>query len=221
MDIVIVGAGGHGKVVLDIVRAQGRHRVIGFIDSDPELAGTSVGGVPVLGRANLIARLPEQRVRTAIVAIGDNRAREQYAALVVQHGLELTSAVHPSAIVSPSATIGRNVVIAPGAIIGPDVRIDDSAIINSAAIIEHECQIGRAVHICPAAALAGRVVVEPSAFVGLGSRIIQCLRIGRGAIIGAGAAVITDIPAGATAVGVPARVIKQAPAPSDRELVLS
>ena len=208
MDAVIIGAGGHGRVVLDILRAEGRYNVVGFLDADPTLAGSTVGGLPVLGRVNQFPRLKADRVKAAIVAIGESRARRRYAQLILDNGFELISTRHPSAVVSPSAAIGRNVVIAPGAIIGPEVRIGDSAIINTASIIEHECQIGPGAHICPAAAMAGRVKIGAGAFIGLGSRIIQCLAIGDDAIIGAGAVVITDIPSGATAVGVPAKVVR-------------
>jgi sugar O-acyltransferase (sialic acid O-acetyltransferase NeuD family) len=208
MDVVIIGAGGHGRVVLDILRAEGKHNVVGFLDADPTLAGSTVGGLPVMGRVNNFPRLREQRVKGAIVAIGESRARRRYAQVILDNGLELISTRHPSATLSASASIGRNVVIAPGAIIGPEARVEDSAIINTASIIEHECVIGTGAHICPAAAMAGRVNVSPGAFIGLGSRIIQCLTIGEDAIVGAGAVVIADVPASATVVGVPARVVK-------------
>jgi len=208
MDVVIIGAGGQGRVVLDILRAEARHNVVGFLDADPTLAGTTVGGLPVIGRVNQFPRLKEQRVKGAIVAIGESKARRRYAQLILDNGLELISTVHPSAVVSPSATIGRNVVVAPHAVIGPESRIGDSVLINTASIIEHECHIGAGAHVCPGAAMAGRVHIGQGAFIGLGSRIIQCLSIGDDAIVGAGAVVIADVPASATVVGVPARVIK-------------
>jgi sugar O-acyltransferase (sialic acid O-acetyltransferase NeuD family) len=213
METLIIGAGGHGKVVLDILLAGGKHRPIGFVDADPKLAGTRVGGLPVFGGIHLLNKLKSQhRLRSAIIAIGDNRARCGYVKTVEEHGLELLNAIHPSAIVSASAILGRNVVIAAQAVICTEAKIADLAIINTAALIDHECEIGPAAHICPGANLAGRVRIGSSAFVGLGANIIQCLTIGAGAIIGAGAVVLQDIPAGATAVGVPARIIKTTPA---------
>jgi sugar O-acyltransferase (sialic acid O-acetyltransferase NeuD family) len=210
MDVVIIGAGGHGKVVLDILRAAGRGRPVGFLDADPALAGTTIHGLPVLGQVNMIPKLKSQRIGGAIVAIGDNLARHQYANTLREQGLELVNAVHPSAVVSPTASIGRNVVIAAGAVVGPDAIVSDSVIINTGALVDHECRIDFAVHICPGAALAGRVQVGEMAFIGLGCRIIQCLVVGRQATVGAGAVVIEDVPELATVVGVPARVIKTA-----------
>jgi UDP-perosamine 4-acetyltransferase len=209
MDVLIVGAGGHGKVVLDILRAGATYNPIGFIDADPALAGTSVGGLPVLGHLNALAKL-KGKVSAAIVAIGDNRARPGYSQKLRERGFELINAIHPSAVASTMAKLGRNVVIAAGVVISTEAAIGDDVILNTSAIVDHECEIGPAVHICPGAAIAGRVRIGEGAFIGLGCRIIQCLTIGEHATIGAGAVVIRDIPPGATAVGVPARVIKTA-----------
>jgi UDP-perosamine 4-acetyltransferase len=101
MDTVIIGAGGHGKVVLDILRAAGTHKPVGFIDADVALAGTTVGGLPVFGPANLLPKLRQQKVKGAIVAIGDNRVRRSYAARLLEHGFELVNAIHPKACVHP------------------------------------------------------------------------------------------------------------------------
>ena len=209
MDIVLIGAGGHGKVVLDAVRLEGRHRVVGFLDAAPALHGTTVHDVPVLGGPNLLDRLVSQKVRGVIVAIGDNRTRANYAAEAEAAGLELVSAVHPRAIVAGSATVGRNVLIAAGAVVAVDAVIGDSTIINTAAVVDHECEIGRAVHVAPGVRLAGRVTVGEAAFIGIGAVVLQCLSIGERATVGAGAVVRTDVPAGVTVVGVPARPIKR------------
>lgn len=213
MDVVIIGAGGHGRVVLDIVRAAGEQNPVGFIDADEARAGGSVDGVKIIGAINLLPRLVKQGITGAIVAIGDNRVRVSYAEAVVSAGLELISAVHPTASTSPSVRIGRNVVVGPGAIITAEAQIGDSAIINSGAVVEHECRIGKGVHICPGALLGGRVEAGAGAFVGLGARVIPCMKIGQGAIVGAGAVVIRDVPEFATVVGVPAKVVKTSPRP--------
>jgi UDP-perosamine 4-acetyltransferase len=209
MDVLILGAGGHGKVVLDILRAAGEHRVVGFIDADRSLAGTSVGGVPVLGAPNLLPKL-RAKAKGAIVAIGDNHTRRSYAAVVREHGLELINAIHPAAVVSPSAKLGRNVAICAGAVVCVEASVGDSVIVNTGAVIDHECEVGEAVHVCPGALLAGRVRLGPAAFIGMGAKVIQCLAVGPGAVVGAGAVVIDEVPAGATVVGVPARAIKLA-----------
>lgn len=215
LSLLIIGAGGHGKVVLDIVRAAGVYEPVGFLDADPVLAGTTCGGLPVLGPVSLLPKLRGPKARHAIVAIGDNRTRHRYASIVREHGLALAGAVHPSAVVSPGATLGENVVIAPHATVCTEARVDDLAIINTAAVIDHECRIGMVAHIGPGALLAGRVRVGALAFVGMGAKVIQCRAVGQGATVGAGAVVIDDVPDFATAVGVPARVIKLMPPGDD------
>ncbi len=208
MDVVIIGAGGHGKVAADILQTEGKHRIVGFLDADISLTGTTIAGVPVIGPINQLLKLKAQKVKGALIAIGDNRIRAQYAREAFDAGLELINAIHPRASIAKSATLGRNVVVAMNASICTEAKIGDSTIINTSAVVDHECIIGQAVHICPGAALAGRVRVEDYAFIGMGSRIIQCLTIGARSIVGAGAIVRTDLPADVTAVGVPARVIK-------------
>jgi UDP-perosamine 4-acetyltransferase len=208
MDVILIGAGGHGRVVLDILRAAGVHKPIGFLDADPQLTGQTIGGLPVLGQINLLPKLKAQKVKGAIISIGDNSPRRRYFKKVTDHGFELVNAVHPGSQVSSTARLGRNIVIAAGAVISTDAQISDGVIVNTSAVIDHECEIGYAVHVCPSATLAGRVRVGDETFLGLGCNIIQCLKIGSHATVGAGATVIQDVPDGATVVGVPARVIK-------------
>ena len=210
MDVVIIGAGGHGKVVLDILRAANNSKIrpVGFLDADPSLVGTRINDLTVLGPIHHISKLRQQKVTGAIVAIGDNRARLSYAKHLLAEGVELINAIHPRASVSATARIGRNVVICAGAIVCTDAQIADSVILNTACVVDHECEVGQAAHICPTAALAGRVRIGAGAFIGLGAKIIQCRAVGEHATIGAGAVVIEDIPDNATAVGVPARIVK-------------
>lgn len=206
MEVVIIGAGGHGRVVLDILRAQGSHKVLGFLDADEALHGSVVAGVPVLGHPNHLIRL-RGKARGAVVAIGDNRARVSYASHLRNAGLELISAIHPRSMVLGGARVGANVVIAAGAVVATEAVVKDSALINTSAVVEHECDVGEGCHIGPGAMLAGRVRVGPGAFVGLGARVIQCISVGAGATVGAGAVVIRDVADNATVVGVPARAI--------------
>ncbi len=207
MDVIIVGAGGHGRVVLEILRSAGQHRVVGFLDADESLAGTTVMGVPVLGHPQHLLKV-RGKAKGAIVAVGDNRARISYAKHLTEAGLELVSAIHPKSVVMASVRIGRNVIVAAGAVVGTEAVVEDSVIINTSAVVDHECVIGEGAHIAPGAVLAGRVRIGAGAFVGLGSRIIQCLSVGEGAVVGAGAVVLRDIAAGVTVVGVPAKVIR-------------
>ena len=104
---IIIGAGGHGKVVLDILQSGNQYRPVGFVDADPKLANTRVGGLPVFGAVHLLSRLMTQhRIGAAIIAIGDNRARASYARAVDEARLPLINAIHNRAVVSPSAVLG-------------------------------------------------------------------------------------------------------------------
>ena len=208
MNVVILGAGGHGRVVLDAMVRQGAVTPVGFIDADTSRVGTEVAGLPVLGPVNLLAKLRREGVGGAIVAIGDNRVRRSYADLVREAGLELITVVHPHSSVSPSADVGRNVLVAAGAIVGPDAKVLDGAIINTSAVVDHDCVVGVASHVAPGVLLAGRVHVGDQAFLGLGAKVLPCMKVGDHATVGAGAVVIEDVPAHATVVGVPARIVK-------------
>jgi sugar O-acyltransferase (sialic acid O-acetyltransferase NeuD family) len=210
MKVLLVGAGGHGRVVLDILVQAGGHEILGFLDSNPAIRGRRVDGKPVLGELDDLPRLRDELgVQGAIVAIGDNGVRREFADRIDQVGLVLINAVHPSANLARNVTLGTNVVIAAGALVCAHCHVGDSVILNTGCIVDHESMIGPATHVCPGARLAGRVIVEAGAFIGIGATVIQSLKIGYQAVIGAGAVVIHDVPPMATVVGVPAREIKQ------------
>ena len=209
MTCVIIGCGGHGRVVLDILRSADVHSVAGFLDSNEDLWGRRVDGCEVLGDLSVIERLKRDRgVDSAVVAIGDNGVRRDFSLVAERAGVVLINAIHPSANIATNATLGRNVVVSAGALICAHCQIGDSVILNTGSIVDHESMIGTATHVCPGARIGGRVTVEAGAFVGIGATVIQSVRIGCEAIVGAGAVVIRDVDPLTTVVGVPAQPIK-------------
>ncbi|USN98440.1 MAG: acetyltransferase [Phycisphaeraceae bacterium] len=203
-ELWIIGTGGHARVVLDLARACG-YRVAGLIE--PRGGAESPGfawDLPVLVGLGALRDLGNPAVA---IAIGDNDVRRETTLGATDAGAILTTLIHPAALCEASAVIGVGVQLCIGSIVCAAARVGDGAIVNSGAIIEHECVIGPYAHVCPGAKLAGRVVVGAGAMIGLGANVIQGVTIGEGATIGAGAVVLKDVPARATVVGVPARVV--------------
>ena len=200
--VLILGAGGHGKVVADILVCQGVP-VLGFLDDDPMLEGQTRLGLPVLGR---IDAYPRYEPGGLVLGVGDAARRRG----VVRRGGAAAqplwrSAVHPRATVAASARLGRGVTISAGAVVNPDASVGDHAIVNTGATVDHDCVIAAYGHIAPGAHLAGGVRIGEGALVGVGANVCPNCSIGAWAVVGAGAVVVCDIPAGVTALGVPAR----------------
>lgn len=211
--VVGFGAGGHAKVVIEILRLLGGYEFVGLLDANPEMWGTKVSAVTVLGDDALLAELYQQGARYAFIgvgSVGDTSTHKRLYEEAQRLRFEFARAVHPQAIVSCSAEIGDGPTIMAGAVINAAARVGDNVIINSGAIVEHDCVISSHAHVATGARLAGGVRVGEGAHVGIGATIRQGLSISRNAIVGAGAVVIEDVPEGATVVGVPARVLKKA-----------
>ncbi len=219
--VVILGAGGHGRVVLDILLQTRHHEIIGFLDSNADIQGRRIDGVPVLGGISDLEDIAQSvGIDGVIIAIGDNGTRRGLARRIEQAGIPLISAVHPSATIAHNATIGRNVVIAAGVVVCANCQIGDSVILNTGCIIDHQTMIGEGSHICPGVRIAGRVKVEPGVFVGIGATVIPKVTLGCESIIGAGTVVLEDVLPMATVVGVPGRPIKLASASEDMTAML-
>ncbi len=189
--------------------------------SNPELQNKSVDGYEVIGDLSLLSRFQDLGVGGAIIAVGDNRIRNNFTETVENASVSLINAIHPSATIADNACIGKNVVIAAGVTICTHVTIEDSVICNTGCIVDHESVIKKACHICPGVKLAGHVTVEEKAFIGIGSTVIQGAKIGESAIVGAGAVVLQNVPDFSTVVGVPAKVVQTTHISNDKPQLLA
>lgn len=203
--VLVYGAGGHGKVIIDLLEQIANHEVIGVLDDEPKLTGTTFLGYPVLGgMAWLEERHPDVGL---VIAIGDNAIRRRLAERLQPLQLDSVTAIHPSAQLGRDISIGEGTVVMAGAVVNSGAILGRHSIVNTGATIDHDCLIGHYAHICPGVHLSGQVRVDDGALVGVGASVIPNITIGEGATVGAGAAVTKDIPPRATAVGVPARII--------------
>ncbi|MBI4538157.1 MAG: acetyltransferase [Gemmatimonadetes bacterium] len=213
MRVIGIGAGGHAKVVMEILRLTGGHELVGLLDAKRELWGTAVMGVPVLGDDSLLCELHGQGLRHAFIGVGttgDTKTRRRLYEEARRQGFEMVAAVHPRAVIASSARLGAGPTIMAGAVINADTWLGANVIVNTGAIVEHDCVVGDHVHIATGACLAGAVRVGTGAHVGLGASVRQGIRIGENAVVGAGAAVVDDVPDGVVVAGVPARVLRGA-----------
>lgn len=207
--LLILGCGGHGRVIADAASACG-YEEIGFLDdADPVRIppGTRVLG-PFSAAAGCRQAWPE-----AIAAVGDGRLRMTLLDMLRKTGFRTPNIIHPSAVISRGAVLGEGVFVAAGAIVSTGARIGDAVIVNTGARIDHDCRIGEASHVAPGTTLSGNVRVGAGAWLGTGCSVRQGVTIGAGAVVGVGAAVVGDLEAGLTYVGVPARLLEKS---SDR-----
>jgi acetyltransferase EpsM len=207
MKIVVVGRGGHSKVIVDMILSNREHEIVGFLDDKYDEIGLieDIYCGPISSSKGLVENSHDIKF---VIAIGDNKIRHS-----IVHRLNLTyknyiTVIHKSAVISPTAKIGHGAVIMPNSVINADSRIGNHSIINTSSVIEHDSIVGDFSHVCPGATLTGTVQLGEGAYVGAGSTIIPNMKIGEWTIIGAGATVISDIPAFCTAVGTPAKVKK-------------
>lgn len=210
--VIGLGAGGHAKVVLEILQSLGEYEVIGLLDPKASLWGTSVLSARVLGDDRLLPELRQQGVQYAFIglgSVGDTEPRRRLYDKAREHGFEIADAIHPQSVISPSAILGNGLTVMAGVVVNACVHLGVNGIINTGAIVDHDCVIGDHVHIATGAHLAGAIHVGEGTHIGLGASIIQGISIGKNVIVGAGAVVVKDIPDGVIAVGVPARVIKK------------
>jgi sugar O-acyltransferase (sialic acid O-acetyltransferase NeuD family) len=207
--VFVYGAGGHGKVVADILISEGEIGFAGFIDDREELLGTKVMGFPVLGNAEWL-REQASRSRLALaLGTGENGVRQVLMTRCSEWGIEVLTLVHPAATVARSASLGEGTVVMAGARVNPEANVGAGVIVNTGAVVEHDARIGDFAHVAPNAAMGGASRLGTFSHLGLGAAVLEGVTIGRHTIVGAGAVVVRDLPDHVVAIGVPARIHRQ------------
>lgn len=211
-DIVIIGAGGHAKVVADIILKRKELlnenlNITGFLDDGyKNLKYTKIFDIPILGDTNLIEKLEQEKKYNYVIGIGSNEIREKISNKF--SNLNYYTAIHPKSIIGTDVVIENGTVVMANTVVNSGTRIGKHCILNTGSIIEHNSNIKDYCHISPSAVLCGTVNVGKKSWIGAGSIIIQNKNIGENSIIGAGSVVIGDVSDNCTVVGNPGKIIK-------------
>lgn len=202
--IVVYGAGGHAKVILDIINSVKEFSVACYYDDNP--TNSFVSGVPVFSKKSDLKNFANTYdIKAAVVAIGNNSARKRISEELKIMGFNLPTLIHSSALISEDVKIGPGTVVMPRVVINSSSEIKEGVILNTGSIIEHDCIVGSFAHIAPGSVLCGGVIVGSMTMVGAGSTIIPLQTIGESSIVGAGSVVIRPVVSNTCVYGNPAR----------------
>lgn len=194
-EIILLGGGGHSKVVIDAILNMQEFKIYGIVD--PQLPpGSSILDIPVMGKDDMLPALFRKGIRYAFIgvgSVGNCDARKKIYHNLKKRGFILPVIIHPKAIVARDVAIGEGTFVAAGAVINAGTKIGKNVIINTSSSVDHDCMIGDFVHIAPGATLSGGIKVGDETHIGTGANIIQCLNIGKEAFIPAGKTVIKDV----------------------------
>jgi UDP-perosamine 4-acetyltransferase len=196
--IVLIGGGGHCKVVIDALKLGKKFDICGITDARLPVK-TKILGIPVLGKDEMLLKVFKKGIKYAFISVGsvgDCSVRKRIDDKLRKIGFKLPVIIHPKAVVAKDVEIGEGVFVAAGSVINPGTRIGRNAIINTSSSVDHDCEIGDFVHVAPGVTLSGAVRVSSEAHIGTGANIIQCIKIGKSAKIKAGALVAGDVADG-------------------------
>lgn len=206
MKAVIIGGGGHGKVIIDIVEKAAELNLLGLLDSQPPI-GSKVLGYEVIGRESDLGKLIQEReIEGLIVAIGDNWLRSRLVGSLssVAPGIAFPNAIHPAAQIAKNVSLGQGTVVMAGAVVNSGTSVGDFCILNTNCSVDHDCRLGDYVSFAPNSCAGGNVEVGEYSAICLGAKIVHGAKIGPQTVIGAGATVLSDLPSNVVAYGTPA-----------------
>ena len=205
--VVVLGSGGHAKVVIDILEAEGRFEIVGLTTKD---ALQNLGNYPVLGDDEILPDLLAQGVAWAAIGVGgytSNALRKQIYQHVKSLGFHVATAVHPSAVITGGVSIGQGSVIFAGVVLNPQVMIGDNVVVATGSTVDHETRVENHVLISAGVTVGAKVTIQEGALLAIGSTIVSGVTVGKNALVCAGAVVIRDVPDDARVLGVPARPV--------------
>lgn len=204
--VIILGAGGHAKVLIDALRLQSIE-ILGIADADPNKTCQLLLGVPVLGDDDEVMKYPVDSIRlvNGVGSVRVNPRRRQLFEHFKSKGYRFASVVHPSAIIAIDVVLSEGAQIMAGVVVQAGCHVGINAVINTGSVVDHDCRVGDHAHIAPGVTLSGGVRVGGAAHIGAGATVIQGIQIGLNSLVAAGAVVIRDVRDGATVAGVPAK----------------
>ncbi|MCI9077636.1 MAG: acetyltransferase [Lachnospiraceae bacterium] len=206
--IVLVGFGGHAESVIDSIEASGKYEIVGYTDTNNKI---NCRGYTYLGNDENLESIYLEGIHNAFITIGymgKNDLRDKLYYMLKKTGFNMPVITDPSAIISSSAEIGEGTFIGKGCVLNTGSKIGRMCIINSCALIEHGSVVNDFTHIAVRSALCGNVTIGSHCFIGAASIVIQGITVGENVITGAGAVVTSSLPDGCTAVGIPAKPVK-------------
>jgi UDP-perosamine 4-acetyltransferase len=206
MPVLIIGGGGHAKVLIDVLRLRS-FEILGIVDTDPARTGTAVAGIPVLGDDAVLDRYEPGKIAlvNAVGSVGVPKSRRDVFELFKSKGFTFVTVIHPSAVIASDVEFGEGAQVMAGAVIQPGSSLGRNSIVNTRASVDHDCAIGAHVHLAPGVTLSGGVRIGDVVHVGTAATVIQGVTIGPATLIAAGAVVIDDLAGNAEYLGVPAR----------------